>query len=193
MLDLMIDLVNVIPDFFGAILFLIAAFILSKYCSAKTFRISACIFTVASLGAWIFMCYYAVRYPDVNIWSNMDAYTLFTYVNVFQIIKYISLGAVVITLFYTLKDIVLRHTGSPVDEFQSIAIVKKRQQKEALVLNIAVMVLGLICCVSGIARNILLYDFPEYSLFDIVFNIIYIFYLVKLLTNINDAVEYRYL
>ena len=60
-------------------------------------------------------------------------------------------------------------------------------------LNVAVMILGLICCCSGVVRCFLLYDFPEYSMFDIIFNVIYVAYLIKLLTNINDSVEYRYL
>lgn len=193
MLDVSIDLVNVIPDFLGGILFVIAALTLKKYCKAKPFSMATWAFLGASVASWTVMCVYAVKYPDVNIWSNMDAYTLFTYANIFQTLKYASLCAVTVAFYLTAKDVINRHTGSPIDELQSIAITKKRQQKEAMGLNVAVMILGLICCCSGVVRCFLLYDFPEYSMFDIIFNVIYVAYLIKLLTNINDSVEYRYL
>ncbi len=193
MTDLLIDLVNVIPDFLGALFFILAALILKKHCKVKPLIISSVLLLVLSSISWAVLCYYSISFPSININTNIEAYNMFIYVVITNTLKYTALLVFNYTLYLSIKHIINFHTGSPIDELASISFAKKRQQDELRKNNIAILIISMICCVSGIARTIILYDIPVFGVVDFVVNIVYAIYLIKLLSSTNDAVEYRYL
>lgn len=193
MTDYLIDYVNVIPDFFGAMFFLFAALMLKKHNKAKPLVISSYIFLGSSIISWSILCWFAIRFPVVNIWTNITAYNLFIYVALFNTIKYISQLIFIGFLFVTLKNIIKHHTGSCIDELHSITVARKKQQDELKKNNVFILILGIISCISSIIRTLVLFNYPSFGVIDVIINVIYAVYLIKLLTNINDAVEYRYL
>ena len=193
MFDLLIDNVNVIPDFLGAFFFLIAALLVRKRCNARPIIGLSGALTVISLVSWIVLCVFAVKFPAVNIRTTPEAYDLYVWVAITASIKYVVLLLFNFALYSTLKQIIQMHTGSPVDELNSISVARKRIQAELIKSNLFLLILGLVCCLSGIYRIVSLFDFPSYGVIDSLINAIYVVYLIKLLTSTNDAVEYRYL
>lgn len=193
MFDLLMDNVNVIPDMLGAVLFLIAAFILKKYSFSKKTVITSAVFFAASVAAWSILCRFAVVFPFVNIYSNMDAYETFTFVSIFNAVKYIAMAAFSYTLYKDLESIINVHTGSPVGELERIAMARREKQEEMKFSNKKVLVISLILCLSGILRTTLLYKVPFLGVIDFLVNLVYVIYLIKLLSTISEAVEYRYL
>ena len=191
--DLYIDMVNISPDFIAAGFFLIAALILRKYCKARMLVISSSLFFAASVVFWAVMSKYAVDFIDVNIWTNMQAYTQFGYVNIANIIKCVLYLGVNISLFLVIKDIITKHTGTSVDELESVSRVRKQIQKHLYKQNIILLVMGSISCVSGIVRMILYYEVPHIGFIDFIVNLIYFAYLFKVTSSTFDSVEYRYL
>ncbi len=193
MTDYLIDSVNALPDFLGAMFFLLAALILRKHNKAKPLIITSSLFFVMSLISWSVLCTFAVKYPSINIWTNLEAYNLFIYVALSNTIKYFVQSIFVFIMFVTLKNIINIHTGSCIDELQSVSIARKRQQDELKKNNIFILLMGVISCISSIIRTLVLFNYPSFGVIDVIINIIYSIYFIKHLTNINDAVEYRYL
>lgn len=193
MTDFLVDLVNVIPDFLGAMFFLFAALILRKHNKVTPILFSSSIFLITAIISWSYLCVFAVEFPSVNIWTNIEAYNSFVYVAITNTIKYFAKAIFVYTLFITLKNIINLHTGSSVNELHSISIATKRKQDELKKNNIFILIFGVFSCVSGVIRTGILFNYPSFGVIDVAINVIYAIYLVKFLTNINDAVEYRYL
>ena len=193
MLDLNIDLVNVIPDFLGALFILYSALVLKKYLSSKAYLISSTIFLIASLLSWGIQAYYAIQFPAVNIWSNFKAYELFVIVNIASVIKYISLAILLYFAYKAVNTVIYEHMTSPVGELHNVVLQNKLKQKQTRNHNITVLVLGLVCVVFGIIKTALLYDFGEFALFDTIINLVWIYQIINLLNNITSSVEYRYL
>lgn len=193
MLDLQIDLVNVIPDFLGGLMFLLSALTFKKYCKDKLYIYSSAVYLLISLVSWIISCSYAIKYPAVNIWSNFDAYDFFIKVNIANAIQYISLAVVLFSIFKNTNKIIDLYTGSPIDELKTVYETNKLKQKGYKRSNYTVFILGIVCVLYGITRIVLLYDFGEFAIFDVISNLIWISYLYKTLNSVNSAVEYRYL
>ena len=193
MLDLNIDLVNVIPDFLGALFILYSALVLKKYLSNKAYLISSIVFLITSLISWGIQAYYAIQFPAVNIWSNFKAYELFVIVNIASVIKYISLAILLYFAYKAVNTVIYEHMTSPVGELHNVVLQNKLKQKQTRNHNITVLVLGLVCVVFGIIKTALLYDFGEFALFDTIINLVWIYQIINLLNNISSSVEYRYL
>ena len=193
MADYLIDTVNVIPDFLGAMLFLLAALVLKKYNKTKSLVIVSLVFLITAIFSWIALCVFAINFPSVNIWTNIEAYNSFSYVSVLNIIKCIVQLIFIYTLFDSLKKVINLHTGSCVNELNSISLARKQQQDKLKKNNIFIFILGVISCISSIIRTFTLFNYPSFVVIDFLINITYAVYLMKHLTNINDAVEYRYL
>ncbi len=193
MTDYLIDLVNVIPDFFGAMFFLFAALVLKKHNKVKSLMIVSSIYLVTTILSWSFLCVFAIKFPSVNIWTNIEAYNSFSYVSALNTIKYVVQIVLTYSLFDSLRKVINLHTGSCVNELNSISLARKQQQDNLKKNNILVFVLGIISCISSIIRTFTLFNYPSFGVIDFLISIVYAVYLMKLLTNINDAVEYRYL
>ena len=193
MIDVLIDLVNIVPDFLGGAFFLVASIILTKYVNSKNFVISSAVFTTISLSSWIVLLVYSQKYPDVNILSNFEAYDLFLWVNVVNFVKYVSLVFVLIYMFKSIKTIITEHTGSSADELDSLKTDSDHKQKYLHSRNKICMILGIICCISGIIRMILLYSAGEYVIIDFAINILWIVVISKLFDTVKSSVEYKYL
>ena len=193
MVDYLIDLVNVIPDFLGALFFVFAAFALNKHNRVKPLLISSCVFLVVSVISWSILSVFAVKFPSVNIWTNIEAYNFYVYVAALNTLKCVAQMIFVYILYNYLRDIINNHTGSCVDELHTISAVRKRQQDELKKSNLIIFSIGLISCISSIIRAFTLFNYPSFGVIDFIITLIYTIYLIKLLTNINDAIEYRYL
>lgn len=193
MFDFLIDYVNVIPDFLGGVFFLIAVSFIKKYCQSKHLNISLYLFTFTALVFWIILCIFAVKYPDVYLLRDENAARFFNVVNIFNILKYITLSVSLILLFRVLKEIINLHTGSPVEELKTLSISKKAEQMEMHKKNTVCLVAGLISCVTGILRLILLYQVGWFQLVDYAVITFWFINFYKLFSNIKSAVEYRYL
>lgn len=193
MIDFMIDYVNFVPDFIGGLLFICGTLFLKKYVKTKEMLISSIIFTVFSLASWIVLAVYAVKFPDVYISTNMQAYSMFRIVNLFNILKYASAILLFINIFKLYKDIIKLHTGSAVDELASISVNTRLRQIEMTKNNNIMLVLGILTCASGIFRMIMLYNIPAFLVFDIGINLVWFICAFKLYGKVNEAVEYKYL
>ncbi|MBE6718031.1 MAG: hypothetical protein E7574_02080 [Ruminococcaceae bacterium] len=191
--DVFVDSVNILPDFLSGLFIVFISIFLKKYCNTKLLLITSVIYTVFSAISWGTLCYFAVKFPAVYIWNNFEAYELFMIHTVANAIKYISCIIVFVALFKTLKEIIIKHSGTSINELKSISRFNSQMQKYMIKLNNICLILGIICCVSGIIRIVLLYDFAQFMLFDYAFNFIWYIYLSKLLTSINETVEYKYL
>ena len=193
MFDLLVDYVNILPDFVGGVLIVLAALKLRKQCKTNTLLITSSIFTVTSIISWSILAYFAAKFPAVYIWNNFEAYELFIIVNIANVIKYISCIPVFISLFCIIKDIILNYTGTSITELKTAPKFVDEQQRLFTKQNTICLIFGILGCVSGVVRLALLYDFPTYMIVDYALNIIGYIYLSKLLFTINDAVEYKYL
>ncbi len=193
MIDFQIDLVNVIPDFLGAFAFLWFAFLILKYTDSKKLFITSSIFALTSSVAWAIHTYYAVKFPYVNVWSNAKANSLFIKVNIFIVIKYISLILVLLVLKKVLKNIIYKHTGSTINELQSVILQRSSEQARFERENNRCCVFGIIACVVSIVRFILLYELPVFFIFDILINGLWAVSFINLLSKINSAIEYKYM
>ena len=138
-------------------------------------------------------CIFAVKYPDVYLLRDENAARFFNIVNIFNILKYITLSVSLILLFRVLKEIINLHTGSPVEELKTLSISKKAEQMEMHKKNTVCLVAGLISCVTGILRLILLYQVGWFQLVDYAVITFWFINFYKLFSNIKSAVEYRYL
>ena len=193
MFDFLIDYVNVIPDFLGGVFFIIAVSFIKKYCKSKHLNLSLYVFTVTALIFWIILCVYAVKFPDVYLLRDENAARFFNLVNIFNVLKYITLSVSFYFLFKTLKEIINNHTGSPVEELKTLSLSKKAEQIEMHKKNTVCLVSGLIGCVTGVLRLILLYQVGWFQLVDYAVITFWFINFYKLFTNIKSAVEYRYL
>ncbi len=193
MTDYLIDLVNVIPDFLGALFFVFASIVLKKYNNTKPLLILSYVFLIASIVSWTILCVFAVKFPSVNIWTNIEAYNFYVYVVILNTVKNVAQILFVYILFNSLKYIINNHTGSCVNELHAISVVRKKQQDELKKKNIIIFLLGLISCISSIIRAFTLFNYPSFGVIDFAISLICAVYLIIFLTNINDAVEYRYL
>ena len=193
MFDFLIDYVNVIPDFLGGVFFIIAISFIKKYCQSKKLNISLFIYTFAALIFWIILCIFAVKYPDVYLLRDENAAQLFRVANVFNILKYLTLAVSFCYLFTTLKEIIDIHTGSPVEELKTLSIIKKAEQIEMHKKNTLCLIVGIIGCITGILRLLLLYQVGWFQLLDYAVVAFWFINFYKLLGNIKSSVEYRYL
>jgi len=190
--DLLIDYVNVLPDFIAVALFLWAALLLKKYINTKHLVYSSIFSMIISMISWGISVYYAVKFTDVNIWSNFEAYDLYIIVCIFNTFKYLILSTVFYSIYKTIDSVVTIHTGSASDELESIASFRNNEKIFFKKHNLFCLILGLITVLTGILRMFLLYDFTEFWLIDLGFTIIWLISLYKLLGNIINAVEYKY-
>lgn len=193
MTDYLIDLVNVIPDFLGALFFLLSAIILRKYVKTKYLLVHSILFLCFSVVTWVMFCAFAIRYPSVNIWTNIEAYYVYIYLAISNTLKCTVQALVYVVLFAMIKNIINTHTGSSVNELHSISLARKKQQEQLRKNNLFILVFGLITVVLSILRVWVLFDHPGVGVVDSVISVVYSVCLIKLLTNVNNAVEYRYL
>ena len=193
MFDFLIDYVNVIPDFLGGVFFIIAVSFIKNYCKSKNLLSSLYVFTVIALVFWITLCVFAVKYPDVYLLRDEKAARFFNFVNIFNILKYITLSVCSCFLYKTLKEIINLHTGSPVEELKTLSISKKAEQTEMHKKNTVCLITGIIGCITGVLRLILLYQVGWFQLVDYAVISFWFVFFYKLLSSIKSAVEYRYL
>lgn len=191
--DLIIDCVNVIPDVLEALFYVFAALILKKYTDSRKFIYSSIVLFGVSVASWVLLAKYAIDFPEVSILINMEAYSYYIFVIVANILKYTVQIFVFWTLFKILDSLINEHTGSPVNELESISNFRSDQQNLLKRNNMVVWSLGIICSVSGVARISLLFHLPSYGVFDFIINLVYVINLVKLLSESYEAVEYKYL
>lgn len=193
MFDLLVDSVNILPDFLGGLFILLAALTLKKHCKTRTLFVTSLFFTIVAIVSWGTLSYFAAKFPAVYIWNNFEAYELFIVVNITNAIKYIFCIGVFIAIYGLIKSIILNYAGASVEELKTVSKLVDEQQKVFSKQNIICLAIGILCCLSGILRMVLLYDFPTFMFIDYALNIIWYIYISKFLFSINDAVEYKYL
>lgn len=191
--DFQIDMINVIPDFVCGCFILIAAFILAKRCNAKLLKISSSIYTVISAIYWWMSYKYATKFTDVFIWKNFEAYENYIWLNVMNVVKSLTFALVLFALYKTLNDLINKHTGSSFGELESISKANLFKQNECKAQNKESFIFGLVVVELGIARLALFYTLPIASVFDTVFNVIWIVLLFKVVNKTNEMVEYKYM
>ncbi len=192
-LDFQIDMINVIPDFVCGFFLVLASFILGKRCNCKFLKISSIYYTFISFFYWWISCEYADKYVDVFIWKNFEAYENFVRLNIFNGVKCVSFAVVLFALYKAINSIIDNHTGSSVEELESISKAILYKQNECKKENKNSLRFGLVIIILGIVRLALLYSLPVMSVFDTVLNAIWLIYLFKLFNKINEMVENRYM
>ena len=193
MIDFMIDYVNLLPDFLGGLMFIFGALYLRKYTNTKKFLIRSVVFTAVSLVSWIVLCCYAIKYQDVYIYNNMEAYSMFKVVNIFNIIKYIAAVFVVISLYKLYDNLITEHTGSAIDELQSVTVKMKLIQLELRKSNKFALIFGITACLVSVVRMILLYGVSSFIIVDIGVNFVWFVFAYKLFSKVNESIDYKYL
>lgn len=193
MLDFLIDYVNILPDFLGAFFVLMGAIFVRKYIKSKMLITTSVIATIFSTVSWVVLCLYAITMPGMDIWTNIEAYELFVLLNITNAVKYIAILFMFIALYRTIINIVKEYTGSPVDELKSIALSSKEKQLSMYKQNKICLAFGILCCVSGIVRMFLLYDFAVFGIIDFLLNVLWIALTLNLFNSVNSSVEYKYL
>ena len=179
--DLLIDNVNVLPDFLGVLMFGISALVLRKYVNVEKYLIASVVSFVFSIVSWVMLVVYSIKFPAVNIWANFEAYELFNWVNVANVVKYISFIFLFISFYFVIKNIMQKF----LNENTKFNVIRRQ--------NITCLVFGVIVCLSGVVRMYLLYDYGIYVVVDFVINILWFGFVSKLVSTVNECVEYKYL
>lgn len=193
MFDLFVDSVNIIPDTIGALFFVFAAITLKKYCKTQRTVISSALFVLFSALSWAVQCIFAIRFPEVNILTNMDAYSFYVYVSLAAVLKYLSFATFSYSLYTTLNELITTHTGSPVDELEKVKNYNLQRQQVLKRTNLLVLIISFVAAFFGILRIVLQYSYPFVGVIDFAINAIYAISLNRILTSASEAVEYRYL
>ena len=193
MFDLFVDSVNIIPDLIGGMFFLFAAFTLKKYCKTKATVLFSVVFILCSILSWSLQCTFAVKFPEVNILTNMEAYSYYTYVALTAALKYIGFAVFSYCMYTSVNDLIVNHTGSPVDELEKVKRTNLKHQERLKKSNVFVLIISVLTAFSGIIRIALQYSFPFVGVIDFALNGLYVISLNKFLTSASDAVDYRYL
>ena len=124
---------------------------------------------------------------------NTEAYESFKWVCVADGLKYVIFAFMFYIYFKFIKSVILEHTGSAIDELQSLSHTALVNQKKFLKANAITFMIAIACCVSGVIKAPLAAIFPIYPNLDLLLNILWLSLNIGNLNKINEAVEYRYL
>ena len=193
MYDFLIDWVNVIPDFFGGIFFILLIVYLRKYYRNKFYLYSSVVFTFFAAVSWFLQLLFATKYPGVSLLRNDKAAEMFTWVNLINIVKYISLAVLMYALYKVIIDIIREHTGSAFgDSFSAL----HRESTESLKKkNTFCLVFGVLSCVTGVIRISVLhtYGMEWFQFVDYAVLSVWVFAFIKLIGVLRDSIEHKYM
>ena len=133
MFDFRFEYVNILPDFFGAILFLIGIVFCTRHLTVKRkLVISASVaFFITSLLSFVVEVGFFSKYYYGSVYRDMEAYIYYVVMCVVSVIDTIAFGAVVASLIYCLRALIREHTGFVVGTNASgdIARIKATQRE----------------------------------------------------------------
>lgn len=193
MIDLSVDMINVLPDFFGMLLILIGLLTIKKYVDVKKITSYTYVCISVSLVAWSVLLYLGIKYPDVTLSVTPEAYKVFTILCAADAIKYIILAYFFVLYKKMIDSLLDNYTLSSKEELRSVSAMHEEEYIQNKSTNKTTMYLAILSCVSGIADTILTNIFPAYVALDFVITAVFAVYMIRMLNKIYGVIEFKYL
>ncbi len=191
--DLISEKLDLLPDFAGGALFVIAGYLMLRHVKTKYLTLSAAVYTLLSAGYWGWSLYFAENYQNVNLFSNIRANDMFIGISSLHALSCVALGVFLYLFYKALNDVIDEHTGS---SFEELSSVRARLNEENSIMkhqNTTALVLGLVSCAVSAARVFLLYELSVFWMADVVVRIIWLYVFIDLIDSVSYSMEYKYL
>ncbi len=196
MIDFKLDCVNIIPDFIGAIYFLIGFCIAFKNLSINKsfFKIFAGLYILTSLLASIFEFRFFSRYSYVAIYRNEDVYNLYITMTAFSALNIILFAVVAFLLIKLLSSAIETHTGFVygTNEGKDTHRISEFHKESKLKL-IWVAVSAGILTVADIINTFFGKNFDASGFLMTLAGILFFCSVIKVTRDISDDIEIKYM
>ncbi len=113
MLDFRIDYINLIPDFVGAILFILGLLICARHLSVnKKFIVSlSSVYLLTAIISYVTEIRFFEKYFYSSVYRDTAAYNSYVLMCVISVLEIVGFCAMVVTLIYCLNALIKEHTG----------------------------------------------------------------------------------
>lgn len=193
--DIYIDGIDYLPDTVGLLLIIAGFLVIRKYC--KNYRLPLTVCSVSALLSafgWIYVKIYADRYYAYGVGKTMEAYRMYVTTIIISAAEAVVLIVLFIFMTRYFLAMVKELTGREVESvFASIIVKDKYQKKMMRIKCFAFMILGSVAAISGVFYTVCLYLLPAYWMINTAVSIIWLIVSSKLIYDLRDQIEKKYM
>lgn len=196
MLDFRFEYFNMIPDFLGAILFLIGIMLCARYLTVKKkLLISASVtYLVASIASYIVEIGFFSKYYYGSVYRDTSAYNYYVLMCITSVIDTIAFGVVVASIIYCLGALIKEHTGFVIGtnaskDLKRIEATQKESQRRLVFLALG----GAFVVVTDIFHTFFAIETAYAGAISILGTLVFIISVIKVTQDILDEVKTKYM
>jgi hypothetical protein len=153
--DLILDEKNYLPDILSAICFTVCFLFLGRRTrGARLGLISSALYAASTVARMVAESKYFSLYEYEDVAYRAGAKYLYTFVGVFAVLEAVFLIALILSLFFAMRDFVAHHAGEAMNERNRSVVLSLH--KELLVKLRAFTALGILCALFHVAEVFLL-------------------------------------
>ncbi len=195
-MDFSLDRVNVLPDFFAALLLLAAFLMLRRHISHVRRNVALTLgYAVASAVHFVVETRFWERHQPESIYRSERIRALYVPVQVLSLAEMAALLGVMIVLYFALCEIIERYTGYEIEGSVNYSREEKLQEEHRALRRslLPAAVLGLMTVLSGPMYTFLRPSLQFAWMFNSVIPAVFAVVLTTRLMRIRDGIDSRYL